>query len=90
VDFQTSGAAGLEGVPDPDVCRLRLNLGESWFRTTAEVCLGIAMTFWRVTKARVFLISQDTPLRDAIDALVLIWAASDAEEWRNKLTYLPL
>jgi hypothetical protein len=27
---------------------------------------------------------------DAIDALLLIWAATEAEEWRDKVGYLPL
>ena len=38
----------------------------------------------------VFLIAQDVPVAVAIDALMLIWVASEAEEWANRLTYLPL
>jgi hypothetical protein len=38
----------------------------------------------------VFLIDQHVPVAIAIDALMLIWGASEAKEWINKLTYLPL
>lgn len=38
----------------------------------------------------VFLIPQALPLSRAIDELVLIWSASEAEEWRNLLVWLPL
>jgi hypothetical protein len=31
----------------------------------------------------VFLVSQHAPIGKVIDALVLIWAASDPEEWKN-------
>ena len=29
-------------------------------------------------------------LGDAIDELLLLWAATEAEEWRDKVGYLPL
>jgi hypothetical protein len=38
----------------------------------------------------VIIVPQSLPVRDAIEELLLIWAASDAEEWRNVLEYLPL
>ena len=37
----------------------------------------------------VFLVNQHTPIREVIDALVLIWAASDADEWRNRIVNIP-
>jgi hypothetical protein len=38
----------------------------------------------------VFLIPQSLPLSRAIDELVLIWSASEADEWQNLLVWLPL
>jgi hypothetical protein len=38
----------------------------------------------------VFLISQAWPVGNAVEELLLIWAASDHGEWANQLTYLPL
>jgi hypothetical protein len=39
----------------------------------------------RRAAAGVFLIPQSPPLSRAIDELVLIWSASDADEWHNLL-----
>ena len=36
------------------------------------------------------IVPQDLDIGDAIDELLLIWAATDAEEWRDKVGYLPL
>jgi hypothetical protein len=38
----------------------------------------------------VLLISQTWPVGNAVEELLLIWAASDHGEWANQLTYLPL
>ena len=38
----------------------------------------------------VLVIPQSVPLARAIDELVLIWWASEAEEWHNLLVWLPL
>jgi len=38
----------------------------------------------------VFLISQAVPIMVAVEALLMILEASEAEEWENQLTYLPL
>ena len=38
----------------------------------------------------VIIIPQQTPIGLAIDELLLIWSATDAEEWRNRLVWAPL
>jgi hypothetical protein len=38
----------------------------------------------------VIIVSQETSLGVAIEELLLIWAASQAEEWRNRLVWVPL
>jgi hypothetical protein len=35
------------------------------------------------------LVSQDAPVRDVIDALVLIWSASWPGEWATQIHHLP-
>jgi len=44
----------------------------------------------RAPSPGVFLIPQHLALGTAIDELVLLWAVSEAEEWKNQLRYLPL
>jgi hypothetical protein len=37
----------------------------------------------------VFLLSQLTPIGRVIEELVLIWAASESDEWRNRIVKIP-
>jgi len=37
-----------------------------------------------------FLVKQLTPVAAVIDSLVLIWSASELEEWGGRVQYLPL
>ncbi len=37
----------------------------------------------------VLILSQKLPVSDAIDALILIWEASTAEEWVNQIMSIP-
>jgi hypothetical protein len=30
------------------------------------------------------------PVREVVDALILIWAATQSEEWINRIAYLPI
>jgi hypothetical protein len=39
--------------------------------------------------AGVFLVKQRAPLADVIESLVLIWAASEADEWKNRIVEIP-
>ena len=36
------------------------------------------------------VVPQSLPLREVVDALILIWAATQAEEWVNRIAYLPI
>ena len=37
-----------------------------------------------------FLLPQNVPVARAIEDILLIWSASEAHEWRDRLTWLPL
>ena len=36
------------------------------------------------------MVHQMDPIEPSIESLILIWSASDAEEWHNLICYLPL
>ncbi|MBZ5624246.1 MAG: DUF5615 family PIN-like protein [Acidobacteriia bacterium] len=91
VDFQSSQAAGLEGLEDPDVLAVAAKAG----RILVSHDFGTMPRHFRDFVSRqhspgVFLISQDFPVGAAVESLLVIWAASDSAEWQNQLTYLPL
>ena len=37
-----------------------------------------------------FMVQQSDPINLIIDSLLLIWSASEAEEWENQVCFLPL
>ena len=87
----TAQEACLYGMPDPEV--LKLAAGEQRILVSHDLDT-MPRHFWDFLKAQespgVFLISQDEPIGVAVEALLEIWLLSEAEEWVNKLTYVPL
>jgi hypothetical protein len=39
--------------------------------------------------AGVFVVPQRSAIGEIIQSLLLVWTASQAEEWRNQIVYLP-
>lgn len=38
----------------------------------------------------ILMVSEDFSMAELVDDLLLIWSASEADEWRDQLIYLPL
>jgi predicted nuclease of predicted toxin-antitoxin system len=92
VDFLSAHVAKLHGIPDIEVLAIAAEhdriLVTHDFQTMPR-------HFGEFIEARgsspgVFLVKQRAPLADVIEALMLIWAASDAREWRNRILVIPL
>jgi len=92
MDFLSANDANLEGVPDPRVLALAAEqdriLVSHDFQTMPR-------HFGEFLEAQgfspgVFLVKQYSPVGDVIDELVLVWAASDADEWKNRILEVPL
>jgi hypothetical protein len=91
VDFQTGHEAGFEGIEDPEVLWLAAQAGRILVTHDQKTMPKHFVNFVRRDiSTGVIIVPQSLPVRDAIEELLLIWAASDAEEWRNVLEYLPL
>jgi hypothetical protein len=41
------------------------------------------------TSSGVLILSQNLPVSDAIESLILVWEASTAEEWINQIMSIP-
>src|ERR1051325_940582 len=84
VDFMTASAAGLEGLPDSEVLEVAAREGRvlvTHDRRTMPQHFG---EFIRArTSPGVLVISQHLPPARAAEELLLIWAATEAEEWQN-------
>jgi hypothetical protein len=42
------------------------------------------------TMTGLLMVQQTKPIGPVIDSLVLIWSASEAEEWTGRVRFLPL
>jgi hypothetical protein len=91
IDFLTARDALLDSMADSDVLAMAVHDG----RILVSHDFGTMPHHFRgfVTRQHspgVFLISQRVPVVVAVEALLMIAEASEAEEWKNQLTYLPL
>jgi hypothetical protein len=91
IDIQTAPDAGLAGLKDADVLRIAAMAGRilvSQDRRTMP--LHFRQHIEEGTSPGVILLREAVPISTAIEQLVLIWSASDAHEWINRLVWIPL
>ena len=91
VDFLTAQTVSLDGMPDSGVLAVaaqerRILVSHDFGTMPYHFHTFVATQY----SPGVFLISQRLPVAAAVEALLLIADASEAEEWENPLTYLPL
>ena len=84
--------ANLEAVSDPDVLALAAAEGRILVSHDFQT---MPRHFGDFLQARgsslgLILVPQHMPIGEAIEELLLIWGASDAEEWRDRWQALPL
>ena len=91
IDFQTAHVAGLTGVPDQEVLALAAQAGRVLVthdrKTMPE---HFAEFIGHTTSSGVIVVPQKLPIRAVVEDLLLIWMASEAEEWSNSIQTLPL
>ena len=91
MNFLSANEAGLEGIFDPEV--LAIAAGQNRILVTHDLkTMPRHFGEFLMTGRRcpgVFLVNQDEAIGVIVDELVLIWAASDAEEWENRIVKLP-
>lgn len=92
VDFLTAQAARLRGLSDPEVLALAAEQHRVLVSHDAGSMPAHFGAFRKSGKRSpgVFLIPQRLDLGIAIDELLLVWQASDATDWEDRLAWLPL
>ncbi len=91
IDFRTAHAAKLEGLDDNKVLELAADEGRVLVtHDRRSMPKHFADLISSKTSAGVVIISQKLPISQAVEDLVLIWAATEAEEWINRILVLPL
>ena len=91
IDFRTADEAQMRGLPDPEVLAVAARDGRILVSHDHHTMpMHFANFIATQQSPGVFLLSQDLPIRIAVEELLMIWEASEAEEWSNTLQYLPL
>ena len=92
LDFMTAQTARLRSLNDAEV----LALAAEQQRVLVSHDVGTMPAHFRAFRnagkqsSGVFLISQSLDVGTAIEELMLIWLASEASDWENRLEWLPL
>ena len=91
LDFQTAHAAGLLGVNDYDVLAHAARAGRLLVtHDFHDIPQHFATFIQERTSACVLLVPQRLPVAAVVEDLLLIWTATEAEDWHNCITSLPL
>jgi hypothetical protein len=91
IDFQRAHEAGLTGKNDLEVLEVAASLQRllvTHDRKTMPIAFGRFIE--NQSSFGVLIVPQNLPLRIGIEELLLIWVASEAEEWINLITPIPL
>jgi hypothetical protein len=91
IDFQAAHESGIPGMPDPDVLDVAARSGRILVSHDRKTMPGyLARFLTRRSSPGLIIVSQDLDIRTAIDDLLLVWLATEAEEWRNRIGFLPV
>ena len=92
VDFQTAQAAGLDGLDDASVLRRTSEQGRilvTHDRRTMPPQLAAYLAEGGQSPGVLLVIPQNAPVRDVVEALILIWADNRPQDWANLVTKVP-
>ena len=92
MDFLSAHEARLDGIADPEVLAIAAEqkriLVTHDFQTMPRHLADYLAT--GATSPGVLLVKQRTPIRQAIEGLILAWAASEPQDWQNRVMELLL
>lgn len=91
IDFRTATAAGLAGLKDADVLALTAHDGRVLVTHDQTTMPRHFTAFIRSTASPgLIIVPQSLGIREAADTLILLWAATEPDEWNNRIVYLPI
>jgi hypothetical protein len=91
IDIQTATDAGLEGLIDPEVLGRAAESGRILVSQDRRTKPGHFVRYVAAGRSPgVILLREAIAISIAIEELVLIWSAGEAEEWINRLVWIPL
>jgi predicted nuclease of predicted toxin-antitoxin system len=90
-DFRSATDAGLAGLSDLEVLAQAAKDGRVLVTHDKNTMPSHFADFIAKTESPgVILVHQSLPVARVLEDLALIWGASQAEEWKNRIVHLPL
>lgn len=91
VDFQTAHAAGLVALNDEQVLAIAAEQGRVLVTHDRKTMPKHFAEFIATQEsAGVIIVPQKLSVNAAVEDLILIWGASESEEWINRIKSIPL
>ncbi len=91
IDFQNAREGGLIGRPDPEVLDQAAKEGRVLVSHDRQTMLGHFSRFIGTQASPgLIIVSQELDIGQAIEELLLVWATSESEAWKNAVIFLPL
>jgi hypothetical protein len=90
IDFLDANTAELESVSDDEVLAIAARENRILVTHDLKTMPSHFAAFLSHSQSPGVLLSQKTSVADAIDALLMVWLAAEAEEWINRICRLPL
>jgi hypothetical protein len=91
IDFASAADSQLHGVADPEVLEIAAN--DSRILITHDRRTMIDHFRARLAEGKsspgVFLVTQSESTGQIVEAIVMVWAASEPQDWENQVRYLP-
>ena len=92
IDFQTAQAARLDSLEDEAVLRLAASQSRilvSHDKRTMPSAFASFTASGGTSPGVLLVIPQNAPIRDVVEALILIWADDRSNDWKNLLAKIP-
>jgi len=91
IDFQTAASAELAGLTDREVLAIASREGRVLVtHDQSSIPRHFGEFITTETSPGVLLVPQHLAISAAVEDLLLVWGATEAEEWTNRICYLPL
>jgi len=91
IDILDVKRTGLRGMTDPALLELVAQQGRILVTHDRRTMSRYFLERLSAGKPNsgIFVVPQEAALGEVIDSVLLVWAASQPDEWRNQIVYLP-
>jgi len=92
IDFASAAAGRLDAIADPEVLSLAAVQGRILISHDENSMPGHFTEYLNAGNHSpgVLMVPQGAPVGRVIESIVLIWMASDAAEWIDRIAWLPI